>query len=103
MREFIRETIERQHTTVINELSGMEGRLVTVENKVMLLLLGHEHLTVSENGWPLKLYLIGKSISQFIYRPFQMTPSHRGKNYQTMAKTLHLLGMLLFVLFFYWV
>lgn len=54
LREFIREPIERQHTTVINELSGMEGRLVTDENKVMELLLGREHLTVSENGWPLK-------------------------------------------------
>ncbi len=54
LREFIREPIERQHTTAINELSGMEGRLVTEENKVLELLLGHEHLTVSENEWPLK-------------------------------------------------
>lgn len=55
LREFIREPIERQHTMVINELSGMEGRLVTEENKVMELLLGHGHLTVSENGWPLNI------------------------------------------------
>lgn len=39
---------------VINELSGMENRLVTQENRMMGLLQGHERLTVSENGWPLE-------------------------------------------------
>lgn len=71
MREFIRETIERQHTTVINELSGMEGRLVTVENKVMLLLLGHEHLTVSENGWPLKYIQLESPLASLFTGPFK--------------------------------
>lgn len=71
LREFIREPIERQHTTVINELSGMEGRLVTEENKVMELVLGHEHPTVSENGWPLKYIQLESPLASLFTVPFE--------------------------------
>lgn len=62
---------EWQHTTVINELSGMEGRLVTEENKVMELVLGHEHPTVSENGWPLKYIQLESPLDSLFTVPFE--------------------------------